>query len=1688
MAIEESNLLTGDWRSAPPTSSAGRVEPDWHQTLHKPRRRLRRVQFVAAWLGLLALTSGLIWASTWLQPPKSSSLVLIGATYDDNLAVPLNTYGWQGLDDLAGVARGRDEFSFWGSRLLELQQEPLLLSNDSVWHDTLLDVRQSTVILFLALHGAADGNGAYLLPQDAQPGDRSERLRLAAVLDRLAALPSEKHKVLILDATQMAANWQFGVLHNDFVRQLEAMSPRIEQIPNLIVLSSTAADQRSWTSDEWQRSIFAHYLIEGCRGGAKDPDQNGRIDAWEWFCFIRDGVQQWAQVNRDALQTPILLPAGELGRQRAERVDVATYESEYQPPDPHATVVFSPPAELAAAWNVHREMATEIPSPAVYTPALWRQYQDRLLRYEQLIRSGDQHGAAKQDKHLRELRLQIEAARPIQLASIGNSLAMPIAAGMGQMPTADESEQDPTQQALQRIVNQLWNAKPQELAKRWAAIQTSNDTGLSDPVLLRLRVSGLLIARAAVDPAKNLDKACSLLQAVHDPTHPRPAEAHYLLMTERDLPAPITTESLADVVSLALTVRCQAERATLGIQPAVHPYSEQVYPWIASTIEQADVARRAGEDLLFGSSASWSQAQAHLQQAQELYDRALQAAAQVQAALAVRDEVLAQLPYYSKWCARRRATTDDAQLDKVASADQLATLWDDTHALAAMLASPQEALLTGPASEKSGTGKLATQTVLVRRSYDQLVKQLNQRWQEMAQVDLPSVWSEIEDALLVPTGDTALRMKLLTNKRRTSRQLLIQSTLTATSGAAIPAARNRDEAMTAARREGRLAMATLGQHWFDACPGDGLEKYEQVAHRLAVFDVEQQWWTTLTVAGQQVARRWQAMPGAIVGATNEASQQDDLQARESLFRADQLNHQISGAATVNLDVNASELYRQIQLQQLLKALAERTLLDHWFSEDPKAEPYYRIAGLIYMTDAERMDAHVDGLQELKNRLNQPGELTFVGAPSLDLTTELNYQLDYQVEPVPNAQVPPGQFVVWAESGQSLELDDPQADQRMVRAFDPKKPSSTVRYALSSPALREAEKTPPPDNQVAKTSLSLHGLFRGQQLTIELPVALHLRPEVTERQHPLPNRSTLAVRAKASLHAQYGEGSGALAIVLDCSGSMGPGLGQSYSAQTKYAEATAALQAVLDQLPNGTTVSLWTFGQAQGANKTVEQAEDTIRQVLAPVVWNRQDPTQLSNLMGRIQYPSSEPWNESPIMAAMMAAKADLDHAQGFKTLVVLTDGMDNRFASDTKLNPDKRDVATAVRQVFGQSGIVINIVGFKVVGAEKGPARDQFQVVESLSPPGQLFTVDETQQLAATLDTAFRQRLRYWVDDYDNQLIPGVPTAGLDVSRDQATDQWFPGGVEPGSYKLRSYTNQPVEAPISLERGDMLLLELSEQQSAPRFGRLSYSETYFPWRMAQEVSGWRCAVLQNQQLPDQSLQMLLTLEKTPSANEQWLQVIKPRETWLELVPPSGETYAGVVSWGPQNGYPAPAWKFEAPRWQQAADGSGPVAPKLRVWWNPDQEPTYAATLNQTSDYANLDDLRDRAVQIAGRQVRIENVRVEDHYVETAPGRRELQSCLVVRLVHDLGQPIWVRPGGLKSAGHEHRFYSGVGRYTGLFWPINLDAATNSLASLHFVSLDHFKRRAEERGYALELDSLSTPQPNDVCPKPPLETN
>jgi hypothetical protein len=124
-------------------------------------------------------------------------------------------------------------------------------------------------------------------------------------------------------------------------------------------------------------------------------------------------------------------------------------------------------------------------------------------------------------------------------------------------------------------------------------------------------------------------------------------------------------------------------------------------------------------------------------------------------------------------------------------------------------------------------------------------------------------------------------------------------------------------------------------------------------------------------------------------------------------------------------------------------------------------------------------------------------------------------------------------------------------------------------------------------------------------------------------------------------------------------------------------------------------------------------------------------------------------------------------------------------------------------------------------------------------------------------------------------------------------------------------------------------------------------------------------------------------------------------------------------------------------------------------------------------------------------VRVEDFRLEDHYVEVNPGELpKSQPCLVIRLAYSKkDRPFFVDPASLNAlnvpiTGYEHRYYSRAGKYAGLFWPVNasmFDVLRGGKFGL--VSLTKLRGDAEKHRQKLEI-KLGRPSDHTEFPEPP----
>lgn len=417
-----SNTMLADEFLPPDEISVAQQGPEWRP---KPKsswpRWICRARFGLAWCTLVLFGSSLIWSLTWFQPQKQIHLSLIGASYATNLSVSHNVHGWNDLGQLASLAHSESHLSQF-----VVAGPPLALNQNTAWDAELERTSEETVVIYFSAHGAADEQGPYLLPLDCQPTADS-RLTIEKVIERLGQAPTQQKKFLILDAAHFQTNSQYGILHNDFARALLELNDRILAVPNLVVLSASGANQRTWNYAAQHRSVFGHFFIEGIRGAASDQNNNGRIDAEDLFQFTQANVETWVRKTFQKRQCPILLPGGDEGKRRASRLDLATIRTDYAPPGPQI-VAPAPDNQLRKIWNSYHALLARPVKPFAYAPGRWRQYEQAILRYEQLVIANDQQSANQMVELISSLQHQFEWAQERSLAAehgnlfIGNAI------------------------------------------------------------------------------------------------------------------------------------------------------------------------------------------------------------------------------------------------------------------------------------------------------------------------------------------------------------------------------------------------------------------------------------------------------------------------------------------------------------------------------------------------------------------------------------------------------------------------------------------------------------------------------------------------------------------------------------------------------------------------------------------------------------------------------------------------------------------------------------------------------------------------------------------------------------------------------------------------------------------------------------------------------------------------------------------------------------------------------------------------------------------------------------------------------------------------------------------------------------------------------------------------------------------
>ena len=341
-----------------------------------------------------------------------------------------------------------------------------------------------------------------------------------------------------------------------------------------------------------------------------------------------------------------------------------------------------------------------------------------------------------------------------------------------------------------------------------------------------------------------------------------------------------------------------------------------------------------------------------LETAEAGYRRALDQADEIRSALAVRDRAFAALPEYSQWLVHRHPD---------GPGDDLAGLVEDALGQGppafrdAEPRADEPAAITQVAQElDNGLGKLVQRFV---RDAEAIAKdRLREDWEAesaAAAVTFPddekltrrtAIWDRLDHIRLHDVE--VARSPLSTRQDR--RDVRSRSA--------------RSNPPAALRSQGTLAMAALGGTWFshpdfkDHDQGDYSKTLERLRHcrtgpRMPIPGGRKRRGRGTGLACDSALReprstRW---PTRDAGSpTHSRRSNRGSSAADGLARLVDRGEDPPAASAVE----PSSRYRQARVHDLLVWMADRAWLDHWYSEDPAAPPYYQAIVARLFNDAQ----------------------------------------------------------------------------------------------------------------------------------------------------------------------------------------------------------------------------------------------------------------------------------------------------------------------------------------------------------------------------------------------------------------------------------------------------------------------------------------------------------------------------------------------------------------------------------------------------------------------------------------------------------------------------------------------------------------------------------------------------------------
>jgi hypothetical protein len=209
-------------------------------------------------------------------------------------------------------------FSEYAQRLLGVRSDKIRLLTDGdageidiarafrSWLMRNVNKGKTDVYIFYSGHGlpSDDGKSLYLLPHNVDRDFIDKTAINQTELISLTEATGAKTVTMFIDSCYSGQTRNGDALLAN-ARPVALKSKSTGYPSTFTVLTASAPDQISWSSDELGHGIFSYYLMKGMEGGA-DGNQDGKLTAGELHAYLLDKVNRQAAIQNKKQQPQLV--------------------------------------------------------------------------------------------------------------------------------------------------------------------------------------------------------------------------------------------------------------------------------------------------------------------------------------------------------------------------------------------------------------------------------------------------------------------------------------------------------------------------------------------------------------------------------------------------------------------------------------------------------------------------------------------------------------------------------------------------------------------------------------------------------------------------------------------------------------------------------------------------------------------------------------------------------------------------------------------------------------------------------------------------------------------------------------------------------------------------------------------------------------------------------------------------------------------------------------------------------------------------------------------------------------------------------------------------------------------------------------------------------------------------------------